>query len=313
MGVNLPAELLTVFSHQHGVAHHRQFAEFGVSRARVRRAVHEGWLIDVVPGVVGLRTTCSTFESRVHALQLASVEGSFATGRTAGRLHGLRRMQWRQVEWAIPYRTRFAAPAWAVVSRVSWPDDEPRPTRDDGLWVASPRRTMLELAARLHRVPWRWAAEDAWHLGLIDPDSLAEYVQRVRRSGRAGVTPIVEWLEEVADRRRTIESGLEQLGLELCERAGLPEPERQFPVVLASGRTIHLDLAWPEIRFSVEPGHSWFHGGDDGQRRDQRRDRQLAQVGWLNFRFDETVQRHHDEVMRELRAAYWLRHRDVAG
>ena len=44
--------------------------------------------------------------------------------------------------------------------------------------------------------------------------------------------------------------------------AGLPEPIRQHPLLLLTGELIHLDIAWPEVRLAVEPGHSWWHGGD---------------------------------------------------
>ena len=66
---------------------------------------------------------------------------------------------------------------------------------------------------------------------------------------------------------------------------------RQHPLVLPSGEVIHLDLAWPDVRLAVEPGHSWWHGGDLRQRRDQDRDRACAVVGWHVVRYDESAAR----------------------
>ena len=57
----------------------------------------------------------------------------------------------------------------------------------------------------------------------------------------------------------------------MIERVGLPTPVRQLPLTLPSGEIIHLDLAWPDVRLAVEPGHSWWHGGDLRQRADQAR------------------------------------------
>ena len=77
--------------------------------------------------------------------------------------------------------------------------------------------------------------------------------------------------------------------LDALRRAGLPEPVRQHPLTLRSGETIHVDLAWPAIRLGVEPGHSWWHGGDLGQRADQARDRACDEIGWRIIRCDESV------------------------
>ena len=39
--------------------------------------------------------------------------------------------------------------------------------------------------------------------------------------------------------------------------------------------------------YAVEPGHSWFHGGDLGQRANEARDRACTEVGWQVSRYDE--------------------------
>ncbi len=77
---------------------------------------------------------------------------------------------------------------------------------------------------------------------------------------------------------------------------------------------IHVDLAWPAARLGVEPGHSWWHGGDLGQRADQARDRACDEIGWRIVRHDESVRDElaafglqlriiYDERMRSLRTA----------
>ena len=75
----------------------------------------------------------------------------------------------------------------------------------------------------------------------------------------------------------------------MIEQVGLPTPVRQLPLTLPSGELIRLDLAWPDIRLAVEPGHSWWHGGDLRQRADQARDRACAVLGWHVHRYDETA------------------------
>jgi very-short-patch-repair endonuclease len=96
-------------------------------------------------------------------------------------------------------------------------------------------------------------------------------------------------LDHCDGQARPSQSNLERALLEEFDRLGLQRPVRQHPVELASGETIHLDIAWPAIRLAVEPGASWFHGGDLRQRGDQARDRACAELGWLIIRFDETL------------------------
>ena len=124
------------------------------------------------------------------------------------------------------------------------------------------------------------AAEDCWHLQLVTPDDAADYLAAIRRQGRTGVKTFEHWLEHTSLRTRPSQSGLELDVLEAVRRAGLPEPERQFPLALRTGEVIHLDLAWPNARLGVEPGHTWWHGGDAGMRADEARRRACDEVGW---------------------------------
>ncbi len=150
-------------------------------------------------------------------------------------------------------------------------------------------RTLFGLAAEFNQFRFERAAEDAWHLGLFTPGEFAEYLELHRCRGKDGVATIERWLERCNAVSRPAQSGLELDAIEALDRIGLPRPERQYPLLLAGGEIIHLDIAWPAIRFAVEPGASWWHGGDLGQRRDQDRDRECGEVGWLISRFDESM------------------------
>jgi hypothetical protein len=108
---------------------------------------------------------------------------------------------------------------------------------------------------------------------------------------------------------RPSQSEFEREVIRALEGAGLPEPVRQHPVALLSQETVHLDIAWPEVLLGVEPGHSWWHGGDLKQRADQNRDRACAVVGWLVMRLDEYAKRNLSRVAGEVAATYRLRRR----
>ncbi|MGI9030378.1 MAG: hypothetical protein ACR2HP_10405, partial [Ilumatobacteraceae bacterium] len=66
-----------------------------------------------------------------------------------------------------------------------------------------------------------------------------------------------------------------------------------------------------QVRLGVEPGHSWWHGGDLRQRADQARDRACDEIGWRIVRCDESVR---DELARfglQLKIIYDERRRSL--
>ena len=113
-----------------------------------------------------------------------------------------------------------------------------------------------------------------------------------------------QWLERLSFRIGPSQSGLELDVLDAMRQAGLPEPERQLPLMLRTGEMIHIDLAWPRVRLGVEPGHSWWHGGDLKQRADQARDRACDEIGWRIVRTDESVRDDLVAFAAQLRVIY---------
>lgn len=304
--------VIQLFAAQHWVASTAQLRQLGVSHPSMSKAVAAGMVERIANGIMAIPGHGHTFDARCTTLHLMAPSGSFLSGPTAGRLHQLRRMPAEPVEITIREDRAMVAPSWARVARTSWDDREPRVQRTDGLVVASPLRTLFGLAAQRSQRSFEQAAEDAWHRQLVTPKSAAAYLATIRRRGRTGVARFESWLERCAPLDRPGTTGLELLLVDLARSAGLPEPHRQFPVRLRSGIEIHLDLAWPDIRFAIEPGHSWWHGGDPGQRADQRRDRECAEVGWQVVRFDETVWDTRDATIRQIGSMYSARTRDVA-
>ena len=75
-------------------------------------------------------------------------------------------------------------------------------------------------------------------------------------------------------------------------------------MTLRDGVVIHLDLAWPDVRLGFEPGHSWWHGGDLGQRADQQRRRECAAVGWQVESYDESSANNLASVGAEMATIY---------
>jgi hypothetical protein len=305
------AGVMDLLRTQGWVARIDQLREAGVSSSAVSRARQQGLVDAIAPGLVGLHRAWLGFESRAWAACLLGGDGAFLSGQTAGRLHGLRGMAASPIEVSVPETMHRSVPSWIRLVKSSWVDGERRPGRSDGLVVASPLRTLFGLAGQLGRTRFGRAAEDAWHLGLVHPCDAAEYLTRIRRQGLTGVARFEAWLDHVAAQSAPAQSGLEQLLADIVQRSGLPDPERQFPLTLPRGGIVHLDLAWPAIRLALEPGHSWWHGGDLAMRADQERDRACGEVGWHVVRYDESVRQHRDSAARELVGIYRERARLV--
>ncbi len=298
---------------QFGVVSQRQLADdLGFSRSKLHRARKAGVLVDVAPGVVRIASSPTTFESRCMAAQLSTNETGFLSAWTAARLSGLRRMPDTPIHLTTATSSRVSAPGWVDVRRSRW-FDAARDCRrlDNGLVVATPLRMLFGLAADFNQFRFERAAEDAWHLGLVTPEAAADYLERHRCRGKDGTSTMERWLERALTQGRPAQSGLEHDVLRAIEEAGLPTPVRQHPLRLRTGTTIHLDIAWPNIRLGVEPGASWWHGGDVGQRRDQARDRACGEVGWLIVRFDESVRRRRHEIGEQIREIHVRRTADL--
>jgi hypothetical protein len=305
-------DVLHLLMRQHGVAALRQFVDLGVGRDAVSAACRSGALWRVHRGVYAVAGVALSFQARALAVQLLAGPGAFVSGPSAGVLHGLRGMPTEAIEITIDEARRATVPPPDRLVLTSW-IDEARDVqiRSDGIRVATPLRMLFGLARLFNQHRFERAAEDVWHKGLATPDEAGDYLAAIRQSGKTGVLRMEHWLEQTSFRQRPAQSGLELTFVAMIERVGLPTPVRQHPLTLVSGETIHLDLAWPAVRLAVEPGHSWWHGGDLRQRADQARDRACALVGWHVVRYDEDATRDRAATARELLALHRRRSSDL--
>jgi hypothetical protein len=307
------AQLLHLAARQYGVFSTDQARTmFGVSCRSIGRARQNGSLVEIVPNVVRVASSPLTFDMQCMALHLRFGDQGFLSGWTAARRLGLRKMPSSPIHYTVPGHRRRNGPHWADLHRSDWFDGAADIHPDDhGMHVATPLRMLWGLAASFNQFRFERAAEDAWHLGLVTPTEAAAYLEAHRCRGKNGVSTIERWLERALTHGQPAQSGLEQELIAALDDIGLPEPVRQFPLRLASGAVIHLDIAWPELRLAVEPGAPWWHGGDLGQRRDQARDRECGEVGWLVMRFDDSMSASPSVAARQVERIYRRRQHDL--
>jgi hypothetical protein len=300
-------DVLTLFNTQLGVATAAQLREIGLSRSSVERSVRRGSIVPLLPGVFVQPGVDPSFEMKALAAQLYCGPRCFLSGQTAGALLGLRSMWRRPIRVTVPATARVTVPDWVRLRRVAYTATSDVITLESGHRVSCPLLTLFQLASELNEFGFHRAAEDMWKLELIGPDESRSYLSWIRRSGKGGVAVFEAWVEKVGDRARPSQSGLELDLLDSMLGAGVPEPERQFPLTLIGGKKIELDFAWPELRLAVEPGDSWWHGGEMGTRRDRARANACGEIGWQLHFLDESLKDDLPGVGRTVRNIYEAR------
>ena len=248
----------------------------------------------------GLYIVCAVPPGHLQQAALAcTATGGVASLTTAGRLWDFRGVPADPLTHVtVAYGRSACADGLDGVrihrSRSLAPTDTVR--RDDGISLTSPPRTLFDLAAVTTADALESMIEQAIDRSMFTVPTLWGVARRLARSGRAGSSAFVDVLASRPAWRRPVGSGDELVLEHALVAAGLPRPERQWPVTLPSGRTVHLDLAWPTIRLAFEVDHVTWHGGRLESTRDKWRDRQIRLLGW-------EVDRVTDADIRDRRAA----------
>ena len=84
-------------------------------------------------------------------------------------------------------------------------------------------------------------------------------------------------------------------------------------MVLPDGTPAEIDAAWPDQLVALEIDHPFWHDGVVEARRDKRRDRLVAAMGWLPQRvteadIDDRLEATLDELAAVLRQRGWSGH-----
>ena len=174
-----------------------------------------------------------------------------------------------------------------------------------GMPITTPARTLVDLGSVLDDGIVERALESALRRKLVTVRELESLLALTRlRGGRA--------IRRVLSRRPSgapsTESDAETLFLQLARNCGLPEPRRQYPVVLR-GRRYRIDFAWLETRIAVEIDGAATHATPSALRSDLFRQNGVILDGWMVLRYTwfDIVSHPHDLVVPDLMAAWSMR------
>ncbi len=259
--------VLALAGRQHGAISWSQLARLSLSAGWVRRRVALGWLRRLHRGVY-LVGPLEVQHSRAMAATLAGGPDALLSHHPAAFLCGFCPPSQGPMEIILPGReTRDRSGIRTHTVAHLHPADA---TREQGIPVTSPARTLLDLATVLNARDLDRATEAAQVQRRVTPHSLAEQFSRYpRHRGTAALRRSIR--TDPAFTR----SEAEQRLLDLMRAACLPTPE-------ANARLCgyEVDFLWRDRKLVVEVDGYAFHSSRSSFERDRRRDRNLQAKGY---------------------------------
>jgi very-short-patch-repair endonuclease len=252
---------------QHGVISGRQLAELGYTADAIRRRVEAGRLHRLHRGVYAVGHRALTIHSRYLAAVFACGPQALLSHRPAGAVHGLLRAG-GPIDVTVPRGVKPKPGVATHRSRSIHPDD--RATRH-GIPTTSISRTIVDLADVLTDRRLAAVVNEAEVLGRFDSRAVMEV--QARLPGRTGRHRLARVLGAYTEPLGYSTTEAERRFLRLCDRHGLPRPQRVF----AAG--YELDFYWDDARLGVEVDGGPFHRTRRAFHEDRRRDRRLAAEG----------------------------------
>lgn len=252
-----------------------QLRECGFGKDAVARRVRAGWLRLVFTGVYSVG--CG--ELPPLALEAAALmscgEGSFVSHRSAAFVWGMRKVAPGLVEVSV-VGDACRAHKGMRVHRIGTIDGREL-RREQGLWVSSPARAVMEVAAVGTHDELVDVIDQGLALRRFTPGDLKRVLERHR--GRRGAGRLAEIIADdtaMAISRSRAEKAL----LRLIRDARLPLPETN----VRFGR-FEADFVWRDERVIVELDSPTFHGGPGAFQRDREKDLVFRDAGFDVLRF----------------------------
>lgn len=263
---------------QRTIVSHEQLIDLGCGRAVIAHWVKRGRLHPVFRGVYSVVDGDLPPLAREQAALLCCGERAFLSHHTAAGIWGLSRALPIEVEVSVVGRRCDSRPG-ILVHQIS-AIDRREVKRHEGLWVSTPARAVLEIAATGTTEELTYAIDEGLAHNRFTPRALNNMLERHRPCrGAARLGAILGDPTATARSRSRKEKKL----LRLLRDARLPIPETNVPF----GR-FELDFFWPRERLAVELDTYPFHRGPAAFNRDREKDLVLrdARIELLRFTGD---------------------------
>jgi very-short-patch-repair endonuclease len=260
---------------QRTVASAEQLYALGISKRAIEWRVLAGRMHVVFRGVYSFGCGELPPLAREQAALLACGDRAFLSHGTAVAFWGLERTFPPEVEISVVGRRCDSREGIRVhnIGKIEQRDL----LREDGLWVSSPARAVLEIAATASAKDLAAVVDEGLARRRFTPWQLDDVLARNRPCrGAARLAAILGDPTATKVSRSKREKRL----LRVIRDAGLPLPETNFPF----GR-FELDFFWPREGLVVEVDGETFHRGPGAVGRDRDKDLAVRKAGLGMLRF----------------------------
>ena len=267
--------LAALAGRQRTMVAHRQLIAVGCSQRVIAHWVNRGRLYIRFHGVYSVVAGDLPPLADEQGALLACGKHAFLSHASSAFFWGLLKTRPADVEVSVVGRYRRCSKGIRV-HRIQ-AIDRREVKRHEGLWVSTPARAVLEIAATGTTRELTRAIDEGLAHNLFTPQGLKDVLARNRPCrGAARLAAILGDETSTAKSRSRNEKTL----LRLLRDAGLPLPETNVPF----GR-FELDFFWPKERLAVEVDSYPFHRGPDAFNRDREKDLALRDAGIEGMRF----------------------------
>lgn len=257
-----------------GLVRDRDLVLAGMSRRTIRRRLQVGTWQRVAPGLVDVGRTRWDRQRRTLAAVMAGPAGTVASHESAAALHDLADIALPKRPHVTVRRSRRAVEIDDVVVHTTLYPVEPEVVQ--GVPVTPIPRTLRDLAVVVTDRVLARAVRDALRRGT--PSRALLDATPEGHPGSARLLSAVT--REVEGGARRLESPLEAECLGMLQDTDLPAPVVQHPLLLADGRRVRIDLAWPEELVAVEVDGAGWHADALARAADRNRRDGLKALGW---------------------------------
>lgn len=270
-----------VAARHHGLVTRPRALGCGLSDRQVEHRVRVGRWERLAPGVYRIAGSPVTPAQDAYAATLAAGQDAVVCGLSSLAL--LQVADAPKVPFICVGPVQSARTRGAVVRRAALTAQDR--THVGPIPTTTPARALLEAAPHVPDDVLERLVDDVLDAALTPPSAVLAAIRRAGAGpGRHGAprlrSALQPWLEGVRPG-----SPAEVRLLRRLEGWGLPGPVRQHPVVISSGRTVLLDLAWPAHMVALEYDGSRWHAPRDLPS-DVKRDEALRGLGWWVARVD---------------------------
>lgn len=300
---SLDAIIARLAARQHGVFTRSQAQKAGATRGQIHRRILSGLWLQHSRDTLLLAGAPKTREQTLLASCMTWGPAAVVSHRAAASMWLLEGLHLDHPELTVPRGKRHREHGSVVIHRNQL--ERIDVTRIGCIPVTTPARTLIDLAAVVHRDLLEEALDDALRRRLVTIARVERRLEVIRgQGGRRGVRVIGALLDE----RKGIavpESRFETRLFRLIRRAGLPLPVPQYVVRDDAGRFVaRPDFVYPAARLAIEAESRLHHELERDVARDQHRRNALMLIGWriLHVRWEELVE-HPERIVEQVRAA----------